>query len=155
MSTNPEITDYYQWSCAFLSEICRQEQVRCVVHAHYSRTESSTACGRSASMKMKDRIERIIETNKDCFLWENTRGLFSFTNPYFLSKIIQPLQLPLCFDVSHAFISVKGNNQKLLQIILRIHAYIHYYHIVDSAGTRHNAFLWERGESIGRASSPC
>jgi sugar phosphate isomerase/epimerase len=146
MSTDNEIIEYYQWSCKRLSEICKQENVHCVVHAHYSKSESSYYEGLSNTLKMKERIERMIQTGEDYFLWENTtKGLFSFANPYLLSEIIQPLNLPLCFDVSHAFISFNGSNEKLKHIVNQVHKYIRYYHVVDSIGIRHDALSLGKG----------
>jgi sugar phosphate isomerase/epimerase len=147
MSTDLETIEYYQWSCDRLSEICKQENVRCVVHAHYSKSESSYYEGLSYTRKMKERIQRMNRTSGDYFLWENTtKGLFSFANPYIFSEVIEPLNLPLCFDVSHAFISFKGSNNKLIHVVNLVHEYIRYYHVVDSKGIHHDALALGKGK---------
>jgi hypothetical protein len=155
MSTDNEIIEYYQLSCERLSGICKQESVHCVVHAHYSKSESSYYEGRSYTRKMKERIERIIQTSGDYFLWENTtKGLFSYANPYLLSEIIEPLHLSLCFDVSHAFISLKGNNEKLKQVVNQVHEYVRYYHVVDSKGIHHDALPLGKGNIDWKSLKP-
>lgn len=155
MSTDPEIIEYYQWSCDRLIEICKQENVCCVVHAHYSRSESTFLEGLTNTLKMKERLERIMERCGDYFLWENTtKGLFSFDNPYILSEIIEPLKLPLCFDVSHAFISFKGSNEKLKHIIKQVYEYVRYYHVVDSQGIQHDALALGKGNIDWKSLKP-
>jgi sugar phosphate isomerase/epimerase len=155
MSQGQEMIDFYQWSCARLSKICKQENIYCVVHTHYSHSESSFIEGRSATLNMKARIEKIIQTYGDYFLWENTTsGLFSLTNPYLFSEIIQPLHLPLCFDISHAFISLQGDNQKLKHWISLVQEYVRYYHVVDSAGTSHDALPLGKGNIDWKSLKP-
>ncbi|RYL89860.1 sugar phosphate isomerase/epimerase [Sporolactobacillus sp. THM7-4] len=155
LSTDQEILNYYQWSSERLSEICKQENIHCVVHAHYSKSESSYYTGLSNTLKMKDRIEKVVQTCGDRFLWENTTsGLFSFANPYILSEIIRPLQLPLCLDISHAFISFQGNNEKLKQLISMIHEYVRYYHVVDSSGIQHDALTLGKGKIDWKSLKP-
>ncbi|RYL94136.1 sugar phosphate isomerase/epimerase [Sporolactobacillus sp. THM19-2] len=147
MSRNPEITSYYQWSCRRLADLCRRADVLCVIHAHYSRSESSLLSGRSASRNMRTRIEKLVQNDGDCFLWENTTaGLFSFANPYALSEIIEPLHLALCLDISHAFISLKGSNRRLKQVTEQVEKQVRYFHLVDSAGKRHDALPLGKGK---------
>ncbi|MCO7175208.1 sugar phosphate isomerase/epimerase [Sporolactobacillus kofuensis] len=155
LSSDREMTSYYQWSCACLSDLCKQENVYCVLHAHYSKSESSFLKGRSATLKMRARIEKTIQTYGDCFLWENTTsGLFSFANPYLFSEIIQPLHLPMCFDVSHAFISLGGSNKQLHHLVNLVDTYVHYVHVVDSAGTHHDALPLGKGKIDWRSLKP-
>ncbi len=45
LSEDPEVKSYYVESSRLLAQICRDEQVRCVIHAHYAKTESSKKFG--------------------------------------------------------------------------------------------------------------
>ena len=76
----------------------------------------------------------------DSFLWEDTtQGIFSAENPYLWEEIVQPLDLPLNIDISHSFISLKGNNEALHRHLDRFHSFAKYYHLVDSNGEFHDA----------------
>jgi hypothetical protein len=140
MSSNPFVRVYYDWSCEQLAHICRKEDVLCVVHVHYSQSECSDYEDTYLRKKVKNRIEQLLSTSGGYFLWENTvEGIFSHANPYLFEEIVEPLNLPLCLDVSHSFISVKGNNRKLQEILHRFQDYVPYFHIVDSMGITHDS----------------
>ena len=147
MSEVPDRRDFYDWSCERLAELCEHEQVKCVVHAHYAQTESTRLDPVRYSSKLRARIEQVHEKAADWFLWENTtQGLFSQENPYLISDVIKPLTLPLCMDISHAFIAVKGDNKKLQQAVAEAYPYIKYYHVVDSQGKGHDSLSLGEGK---------
>jgi len=41
ISSNQDMRDYHDWSCRILEEICKQEEVKCVIHYHYASSEST------------------------------------------------------------------------------------------------------------------
>ncbi len=147
LSEDPDRRDYYDWSCAELGELCQRERVRCVVHAHYAHTECTRLDPVRDSRRLRERIEQIHDRAPDWFLWENTtQGLFSQENPYLVSEVVRPLALPLCMDISHAFIAVKGDNKELQQSIAEAYPYIAYYHVVDSQGQGHDSLSLGEGK---------
>ena len=140
ISQNQEIRDYYDWSCKVLASICKQEKIKCIVHCHYVQSESSDYGNRAKRKETRKRIEEILRICDDSFLWEDTvRGIFSAENPFLLSEIVKPLQLPLNIDISHSFIALKGDNDKLQQHLESYHSFAQYYHLVDSNGIHHDA----------------
>ncbi|MCQ6278549.1 sugar phosphate isomerase/epimerase [Bacillus sp. EB600] len=129
---------FYHLSTRILADICATHSIKCVIHPHYSRSNTS-AINKGNRDKMVHEISRILTYGNDSFLWENSIvGLFTAENPYWFEDFIQPLGLPLTYDISHAFISFKGNNQLLLEQIKKLAAYIQYFHVVDSKGQKHD-----------------
>jgi sugar phosphate isomerase/epimerase len=140
LSEDPEIAAFYRHSSELLAQICREEDIYCVVHAHYSDTESSQKLTVEGTRAMRRAVEQITAFAGGRFLWEDTiEGLFSHANPYLMKELIIPLELPLTVDVSHTFIAFKGNNGKLEEVLAATRPYARYYHLVDSMGLEHDS----------------
>lgn len=147
ISSSQEMRDYYDWSCRELAMICKQEEVKCTVHCHYAATESSHYLNQASRVEMRKRIEEILHISDQSFLWEDTiSGIFSAENPFLLTEIVKPLNLPLTNDISHSFIALKGNNDQLKKHLDRYHSFIHYFHLVDSNGVYHDALPLGKGK---------
>ncbi|WP_087974191.1 TIM barrel protein [Oceanobacillus rekensis] len=146
ISSNQEIRDFYDWSSRELAAICEQEGMQCVIHCHYANSESSDYTDSHSRKEMRQRVEQILSISEDCFLWEDTiKGIFSAENPYLFSEIVQPLQLQLNIDVSHAFIALQGDNIRLHQHLEIFHPYTSYFHLVDSFGESHDSLPLGQG----------
>jgi sugar phosphate isomerase/epimerase len=129
---------YYHLSTRILADICLSHSIKCVIHPHYLQTPASTI-NKENKDKMVNEINQILSYGKDVFLWENSiYGLFTAQNPNWLEEIVKPLNLPLAYDISHAFISFKGNNRLLLDQLEKLDSYIQYFHVVDSEGQKHD-----------------
>lgn len=136
---NEEIREYYLLSTRILHRICLTYQIKCVLHCYSKDSYCANYQDEKHTLELRVAIENILSWGGDVFLWENVIfGLFTFHNPYLFDHVIQPLQLPLTHDISHTFIGVKGNNQKLQEISKRIHPYVKYLHVVDSLGQDHD-----------------
>jgi hypothetical protein len=146
ISSSNEMRNFYDWSCEVLASICKQEKIKCIIHCHYLQSESCHFLNQSKRIETRKRIEEILRINDQCFLWEDTiRGIFSAENPYLLSEIVKPLNLPLNIDISHSFIALKGDNDKLRHHLENSHQYAHYYHLVDSMGITHDSLPLGKG----------
>ena len=146
-SSSQELRDFYDWSCKELAMICRQEGVKCVVHCHYSNSESSQNTDRASRVALRKRVEQILPVAEGNFLWEDsTRGIFSAENSFLLHEIIKPLNLLLTIDVSHSFIALKGNNEKLKRHLECYYSFTQYYHLVDSNGVYHDGLPLGKGK---------
>lgn len=147
ISSNQEIRDFYDWSSQELAAICEKENIKCITHTHYVLSECSVYKDKKKRTEVRKRIEDILHLNAQCFLWEDTiKGIFSAENPFLLSEIIQPLNLPLTIDISHAFIALKGDNHQLKRHLDAFHTYADYFHIVDSMGEKHDALPLGKGK---------
>lgn len=147
ISSDSTIRDYYDWSCKQLAQICRQEEIQCIIHAHYGATENLDVNDKHKRWELRQRIEQILKICEVCFLWEDSsKGLFSQQNPYLLKELIEPLQLPLNIDISHSFISLRGDNIKLEATLEKMHEHARYFHLVDSMGTHHDSLPLGKGK---------
>ncbi|MFC5447453.1 TIM barrel protein [Paenibacillus aestuarii] len=146
LSSDPEVQSFYMHSSRTLAAICQEEQIQCVIHAHYLGTASSAHDSSLELSKMKYKIEEILAFGQNVFLWEDTiDGLFSYSNPYLIDELIVPLKLRLNVDVSHTFISLRGDNGKLEQVLQRTAPFVRYFHLVDSKGIRHDSLPLGQG----------
>jgi sugar phosphate isomerase/epimerase len=135
---------YYLSSTEQLVRIGEQKGVKVIVHAHYADTVSSYHSTFANLVNMRIRIEDILSFGRNMILWENTiEGLFSYDNEKLIDHLIEPLNLPLVVDISHTFISFKGDNEKLAETLKRTYKYAHYYHVVDSNGKSDGLSLGE------------
>lgn len=67
-------------------------------------------------------------------VFENgVENIYEYGNPDFEQRLLD-LQLPLAYDVSHAFLSLGGDNNKLIASLKRLRPLIRHYHLVDSMG---------------------
>ena len=147
ISSIQEVRDYYDWSCKELAMICKQEKIKCVVHCHYTQSESSHYMDLPARVELRKRMEEVLHFCDQSFLWEDTiRGIFSAENPFLLPEIIKPLNLPLNIDISHSFIALKGDNDHLRNHLDGCHSFAQYYHLVDSNGVYHDALPLGKGK---------
>ena len=142
LSRDSEVYDFYRSSCGVLDQICHAEDLFCVVHPHYDKCDSGMVDNSDPaqmvekSYALREAIQEVRSTTHDRFLWENAPwGIFSSANRYWISHIVSPAQLPLCYDISHSFMSFRGNNLKLEQNLTEAFPFTRYYHVVDSAGT--------------------
>jgi sugar phosphate isomerase/epimerase len=130
-----ERRSYYLRSTEQLVRIGEARGVKVIVHAHYANTVSSYHSTLANLVKMRNRIDDILSFGRNTILWENTiEGIFSYDNEKLIEHLIEPLNLSLVVDISHTFISFKGDNEKLEETLERTFKYAHYYHVVDSDG---------------------
>lgn len=156
LSGNPEMLRFYHESCEALARICVEERAKCVVHAHYVDTPSCGDVTRERTALLREEIRKVMAYSRDVFVWEDsTEGLFSYgCNPYLIKSLIEPLELPLTVDVSHTFISFRGDNERLRDILERTAPYAQYYHLVDSMGLEHDSLPLGRGKIDWRMVKP-
>ncbi|WP_241158582.1 TIM barrel protein [Cohnella candidum] len=156
LSDNPEVRRFYNESCELLARICIEEKAKCVVHAHYVGTHSCRDVTLERTLILREEIRRIMAYSRDVFVWEDSiEGLFSYGgNPYLIDHLIVPLKLPLTVDVSHTFISFRGDNERLRDVLERTKPYAQYYHLVDSMGLEHDSLQLGLGRIDWRMVKP-
>lgn len=156
LSDNPDVRRFYHESCELLARICAEERAKCVVHAHYANTESCRNVTRERALLLREEIRQIMAYSREVFVWEDsTEGLFSYgDNPYLIDDVIVPLELPVNVDVSHTFISFRGDNERLRETLERTANYARYYHLVDSMGLEHDSLPLGQGRIDWRMVKP-
>lgn len=146
ISSSPEMRQFYNWSSELIASICKQENIKCIIHCHYSDSDSSRFADKGKRYETRKRIEEILHICDQSFLWEDTtEGIFSAQNPHLLDEIVRPLHLPLNIDISHTFIALQGNNRALEQHLKTYASYANYFHLVDSLGVEHDSLPLGRG----------
>ena len=148
---NPKHSSFYDVSTLILIDICESYDIYCVIHPHYGVVDGYEKIDFRIPdniKKAKERISHFQNLSKNRILWENSVvGFFSFENPDFISDFIFELNLPICFDISHAFISFQGDNQKLKLAIDTLQSHTRYYHVVDSMGLEHDSLQLGKGKT--------
>jgi sugar phosphate isomerase/epimerase len=148
---NPTLSSYYDVSTHILIDICLTYDIYCVIHPHYGVVDGYEKIDFRNPDNIKKAKERIIHFQKlsnNRILWENSViGFFSFENPNFINDFVIDLNLPICFDISHAFISFRGDNQKLKLAIDALQPHTRYYHVVDSMGLEHDSLQLGEGKT--------
>ncbi len=153
LSPDPAVAAYYRTSSLLLDEICQRCDVLCVVHPHYSKCESGHIDGSNRqdllarTEALREALRRLNAELSGRFLWENAPcGLFSTENPHWISEIMRPLNLPVCYDISHAFMGLRGDNQATRLDLVEAFPFTRYYHVVDSVGSQlHDALELGQG----------
>ncbi|KRL44350.1 sugar phosphate isomerase/epimerase family protein [Lacticaseibacillus manihotivorans] len=85
-------------------------------------------------------------TAPDNVVFENSLlPVFAYGDPEFEERLLA-LQLPLAYDVSHAFIYVHGDNNKLIASMRHLRPFVKHYHLVDSMGKTHDSLVLGQGE---------
>lgn len=144
--------DFLKLSTRILVDICERYDCYAVVHWNYGRLENQMIVEHEVADK-KSLIHTISRTidfdekyGKGRILWENgIRGVGAFRNDFTLANLIVDTPLKLCFDVSHAFISLGGDNDALYKTVELLQNHVRYYHVVDSLGERHDSLTVGHG----------
>lgn len=137
---------FYHLSTRILADICLSHSIKCVIHTHYILTATSTI-NKVNNDKIVNEIKQILSYGKEVFLWENSiYGLFTAQNANWFEDIVRPLNLPLAYDISHAYISFRGDNRLLLEQIEKLDSFIKYFHVVDSEGQKHDGLQLGAGQ---------
>lgn len=155
ISSNQDMRDHYDWSCTVLSSICKQEDVKCVIHCHYKSSKNTDYRDSAKRQETRKRIEEVLSICNTSFLWEDSvKGIFSAENPFLFSEIVEPLNLPLTIDISHSFIALQGDNKSLEEHLEKLHVFAAYFHLVDSLGIIHDALPLGAGRVNWRMVKP-
>lgn len=136
--------DLYILQLGQMSQLADELDIKVVFHGNYLCEDF--VVDKSLSDETYKRIENVIGNVSDNILWENAMWSgFSFANEWLVEEIIKPLELPICYDISHAFIDFKGDNDKLYESILGLMDHIEHFHVVDSLGKVHDSLELGKG----------
>lgn len=68
ISQSQVMRNYYDWSCEVLADICKQEQIKCVVHCHYAKSESGDYENQEKRKETRKRLEEILRICDHSFM---------------------------------------------------------------------------------------
>lgn len=147
INNNKGQADVYDHDLFKLNMLMKEYKINCVIHGNYSGDDFLRIDSKFNLYviepnpkdvdKMKLKMAKIQEESNNQFYFENSIiGLYHFGNFEYPYEIIQELNLATCLDVSHLMASVQGDMGKFMREFNRLHRYVEYYHLVDSAGYR-------------------
>lgn len=156
-ASNSMRSDYFNLTTRMLVELCEKHDIYVVVHINYGSDKISQ--GKHDELEEPEYADKnsYIQTvsnmlsidrkiGKGRILWENgIVGVGAYREDLMLAEIMGGTELKLCFDVSHAFISLHGNNEKLKQTMDILEDNIAYFHVVDSMGEIHDSLVIGEG----------
>lgn len=157
-SNNPELVAFINFSTQELIKIAKAKGCRVLVHGSYEMQELDLL-GPFANLSeaegyLLSRLTEFHELGGETIMFENgIAPLFSFGDPA-KDQALAKLGLPLAYDISHAFIAVKGDNQALQQSLMTLKDQIVHYHLVDSQGQTHDSLPLGQGKIDWQAVMP-
>lgn len=146
---HPKLVDFIDFSTRKLLDLATKYDVQVLVHGSYEKqTLDFIADYQSlaeATEVLWQRLDTYQELGKNHIMFENSISpLFYFGDETLDNKIFDR-QYRLAYDVSHAFISLKGDQAALEKSLDRLKNHIVHYHLVDSMGQEHDSLPLGQG----------
>lgn len=148
LAKEPLRIHFLEVTTLILKEICLKYKVQCVIHMNYGDVKRDYEIydkNKDVKSQYEYLIRKTIEfvdrhdKDREFILIENSiNGWGSYKGDLLLARGLSKTNIRLCFDVSHAFISLDNEtseekNKYLLETIHILDDNIHYYHVVDSS----------------------
>ncbi|GAA3193489.1 TIM barrel protein [Lentilactobacillus kefiri] len=148
-NTNPKQYQFMMTSSKNLIQIAKQFGIQLLIHGGYNQPVSkiiqqfgSIQAGRKIVFERLDYFKSFGESN---VMFENSISpLFDFGDSTVEQAVVEH-QYRLCYDTSHGFIVLHGNNQKLQESMRRLQGQVVHYHFVDSMGQFHDSLQLGKG----------
>ncbi len=146
---NPASYQFMMGSTESIIELAKAKDVQVLVHGAYNAPLSwikaqfgSLEAGRELVF---DRLDYFKALGGNHVMFENALSpLFRFGEPGFERRIMGH-HYRLAYDISHAFIVLHGDNDKLVSSLARLAPQIVHYHLVDSMGQKHDSLPLGQG----------
>lgn len=148
-SQHPRAYEFVMSSTENLIELAQKKDVQLLVHGAYNEEPEkieaefgSIDAARTLAFKRLDYFQSL---GGDHVMFENSISpLFDFGNPI-VDQLVQQRGYRLAFDVSHAFIVLHGDNEKLQATMKLLAPQVRHYHLVDSMGKTHDSLQLGQG----------
>ncbi|WP_390408704.1 sugar phosphate isomerase/epimerase [Lacticaseibacillus jixiensis] len=147
----PALYEFVMTSSKRLIEFAKQVGAVALIHGGYGRHRGEhdfTSDWPDLATAQKVVLGRMVDFTAmapDNVVFENSiLPVFAYGDPAFEAKLLA-LQLPLAFDVSHAFIYVHGDNNRLIASMRHLRPFVRHYHLVDSMGLTHDSLIVGNG----------
>lgn len=146
---HPQLVDFIDYSTRTLLDLAAKYDIQVLVHGSYEKqTHAFIADYRSlaeATEVLWQRLDTYQDLGKDRIMFENSISpLFCFGDRE-LEREIFKRGYRLAYDVSHAFIALKGNQEALEESLAYLKDHIVHYHLVDSKGQEHDSLPLGQG----------
>lgn len=155
MATDSIMASYFELSTRIIVELCETYDCYTVIHWNYSEfSNDEHRAGRKKNQHTKDNLEGLLARTQDIdtrlgkgrILWENSIAILgTYLSDFSWAEMLAETDINLIFDISHAFISLKGDNDALERTVRTLRHNIKYFHVVDSMGETHDSLPLGQG----------
>lgn len=141
----------FVWNSALqLINFAKQVHGMALIHGSYLMDERQIKSNWPSVLQAQKialgRMSELITIAPDNVVFENGMSpVMSYGDPEFEEQLLA-LQLPLAYDISHAFISLHGDNDRLIDSLQRLQPLVKHYHLVDSMGRHHDSLPLGQGK---------
>ncbi|MTV81737.1 TIM barrel protein [Secundilactobacillus folii] len=145
---DPDGYQFMMGTADALIELAIKLDVQVLIHGAYSDAREVVAAFgnlETARQVVLDRLDYFQKRGGDHVMIENsTSPIFDFGNPE-VEQAVMAHHYRLCYDISHGFIVLHGNNDKLVDSVKRLALQTVHYHLVDSMGDHHDSLQLGKG----------
>ncbi|GAW99090.1 sugar phosphate isomerase/epimerase family protein [Secundilactobacillus mixtipabuli] len=136
-------------SAEALIELARKLNVQVLIHGGYSDKEAvvnSYGDFATARQVIFARLDYFQKMGGDHVMFENSISPAFDYGDETIEETVIAHHYRLCYDISHGFIVLHGNNEKLVKSIARLAPQTVHYHLVDSMGQHHDSLELGKGK---------
>lgn len=148
-NSNPDGYHFLMTSSEDLIKLAIQTNTQVLIHGAYNSPVSEilkkNASLQSARQVVFDRLDQFKALGGDHVMFENSISpLFDFGDPAIEDLVIEH-DYRLCYDTSHGFIVLHGDNRQLRASMAHLRNQIVHYHFVGSMGQFHDSLELGKG----------
>ena len=141
----PELHEFVMTTAHQLINLAIATDSQCLIHGSYDGEHgfkamlSAYGSLQNAQAACYHRLDQLKKLGSDHVMFENSISpVFAYGDPQVENEIIRH-QFSLVADVSHIFISLHGDNERLVASLRHLKNNIYHYHLVDSLGQTHDS----------------
>lgn len=141
----PELYEFVMTTAHQLIDVAMSTDTQCLIHGSYDGEHGFKAMldayGSLENARLEDyrRLDQLKDYGGEHVMFENSISpVFSYGDSQVENDIINH-HYRLVADVSHIFISVDGDNDRLVSSLAHLKDNIYHYHLVDSMGQTHDS----------------
>ena len=148
-TSNPDGYQFLMTSSKKLIELAIQMDIQVLIHGAYNSPQSAILSNypsiEAARKVTFSRLDYFQSIGGEHVMFENSISpLFDFGDPEIERAVIEH-QYRLCYDTSHGFIVLHGDNAKLQASLKNLRPQVVHYHLVDSMGKFHDSLELGKG----------
>ena len=141
----PALYDFVHRTAVTLIQVAKETGTQALIHGSYDDQHGfdemlaaypNVAAARQVGFDVLDRLQ---EFGGEHVLFENSISPVFFYGDPAVEDAILAHDYRLAYDVSHAFITVHGDNDRLITSLEHLKEQIVHYHLVDSMGQTHDS----------------
>lgn len=148
---HPELYRFVMDSSRRLVDFARATGTVALIHGGYNQKPGEPdLVGDWPNLKVAQtvvlgRLSELASRARGHVVFENSMlATFQYGHPDFERELLA-LDLPLAYDVSHAFIVLHGDNDALIASLRHLAPAVRHYHLVDSMGQTHDSLTLGTG----------